>query len=81
MLERESRSNTNFKTFLVLIFLMIACVLSGATCAYRVFYFEGMLALYCLIMLLVGFILDILIIRPLYVLFMTCLLWCKQKRA
>ena len=77
MLEHESKSNTNFKTFLVLIFLMIACVLSAATCAYRVYYFDNMLALYCLIMLIAGFFLDILLIRPIYCFLITIVLWIK----
>ena len=77
MLEHESKSSTNFKTFMVLIFLVIACVLSAATCAYWVFYFENMLALYCLIMLIVGFFIDILIIRPFYCFMLSIVLWIK----
>jgi len=63
MLEHEAKANTNVKTFVSMIFLMIAIVLSAATCSYMlVFYFSSMLTLYCMIMLLAGFFLvDLLV--------------------
>lgn len=63
MLEHEAKADTNFKTYIAMILVMIVVVLSAATCGYMlVFYFSGMLALYCLIMWVVGFILvDVLV--------------------
>jgi hypothetical protein len=63
MLEFEAKANTNFKTVLSLLFVMVAVTLSSSMCAYMlIFYFSSMLALYCLIMWVVGFILvDLLI--------------------
>jgi hypothetical protein len=83
MMEHEAKANTNIKTFVALIFLVIAIILSAATCTYMlVFYFSSYLVLYCMIMLAVGFILvDLLIARTFYCLIITSFLWCKQKRA
>ena len=63
MLEHEAKADTNFKTFLSLILVMIVVVLSASTCRYMLeFYFSSNLALYCLIMWVAGFLLvDLLI--------------------
>lgn len=83
MLEHEAKANTNFKTFIAMIFVMIVVVLSASTCGYMlVFYFSSYLALYCLIMWVAGFILvDLLIARTFYCFIISLILWCKQKRA
>lgn len=81
-MEHEANANTNFKSFISLIFLMIAIVLSAATCAYEVYHFSAMLALYCIIMLLAGFFfVDILFTWTFYCFIISLFLWCKQKRA
>lgn len=79
MLEHEAKADTNFKTFLSLILVMIVVVLSASTCGYMlVFYFSSNLALYCLIMWVAGFLfVDLLIARTFYCFIISIILWCK----
>ncbi len=62
--------------------MFIAVIMSTGVCCYIMYYFDQEIAMWSLIMLIVGFLLvDILLCRPLYCLIITLFYWCKRRRA